>query len=774
MNKPSSESDPGLEAAILDLVLRSDYQPVKARRIAQALGMRRTQALEVKRAIKRLVREGKLVFGDKRLVQTAGSAAAPHRESRQDQRVIGVFRRTASGVGFVRPRLAGPADAPPADIYIAPADTHDASTGDTVAVQLLRRGDRRQLGPQGAVVEIVQRDTHQFVGTYFESGGAGYVQVDGTLFAQPIYVGDPGAKGARPDDKVVLEMVRFPSHVRDGEGVLTEVLGPRGKPGVDTLSILREYDLPEGFPEDALDEARRLAEAFQETAPPERLDFSQETVLTIDPADARDFDDAISLVEQDNGHWLLGVHIADVAHLVQPHTALDREARQRATSVYLPDRVVPMLPEILSNSLASLQAGKLRYTKTALLEFTPDGLRASTQLHNSVICSSKRLNYEQVDEFLASPESWRKRLGVKVHDLLLRMHRLAMILRQRRFRRGALELALREVRVDLDRQGRVAGAHVVENTESHQIIEEFMLAANEAVAERIHQAGWPFLRRIHKPPSERKLRALREFVAELGLSVDSLESRFAMQRLLADVRGKPEQHAVNYALLRSMQRAVYGPAEEGHYALASECYCHFTSPIRRYPDITVHRLVDALLKSEKPRLALDELVVLGEHCSDQEQKAESAERDLTRLKLLGYLSTRRGEELDAIITGVESYGLFAQGIDLPAEGLIPIAALSDDYYRYDRAAHTLSGYRRGNCFRLGDTVRVAVARVDLERRELDFALVAHHGRKTPAGRQSPARRSRKGKAAPRPERPTPRGAKRGKRTKKPPRTPRSR
>jgi ribonuclease R len=306
-----------------------------------------------------------------------------------------------------------------------------------------------------------------------------------------------------------------------------------------------------------------------------------------------------------------------------------------------------------------------------------------------------------------------------------------MILRRRRFERGALELTMKEVKVDLDKHGRVTGAHVVENTESHQIIEEFMLAANEAVADTLHEAGLPFLRRVHADPDPRKLKALTEFVAELGFQTGSLESRFELQKLLGSIHRRPEEHAVNYAVLRSLQRAIYSPVEEGHYALASDCYCHFTSPIRRYPDLTIHRLVDALLAKRKPHGDMGSLVALGEHCSDREQRAEAAERELTKLKLLIYMSGRVGEQLDGVVTGVEEFGLFVQGTKLPAEGLVHVTTLSDDFYRFDRRSHTLTGHRSGNSFRLGDLVKVEVARVDIDRRELDFRIVQRKGRQSP-------------------------------------------
>jgi ribonuclease R len=281
-----------------------------------------------------------------------------------------------------------------------------------------------------------------------------------------------------------------------------------------------------------------------------------------------------------------------------------------------------------------------------------------------------------------------------------------------------------EVKVDLDKLGRVSGAHLVENTESHRIIEDFMLAANEAVAQLLAKAELHFLRRVHMAPDPRKLRALTDFVSGLGFQVESLESRFELQKLLADVSGLPEERAVNYSLLRSLQRAVYSPEEEGHYALASECYCHFTSPIRRYPDLTVHRLLEALMTGKKPRNDFGELAVMGEHCSDREQRSEAAERELTKVKLLEYLQTRIGMTMEAVVTGVEEFGLFVQGIELPAEGLVHVSSLNDDFYRFDRASHTLSGYRSGNRYRLGDSVLVAVARVDVDRRELDLRIMA--------------------------------------------------
>ncbi|RIK78148.1 MAG: ribonuclease R [Planctomycetota bacterium] len=777
-----------LADAILAHVGRPNYQPVKPRVILKQLKLPADRATDLRRTIKRLAQEGKLQYGAGHIIRPVASAttvsaaasesvnaktkpARPRHKSATDgtqsvtttsknvNQIIGTFRRMQGGFGFVTPRGQAVRDKDQ-DIYISQHNARDAASGDTVQVRLKGRPRFRGGKPafEGEIVQILERETNSFVGTYDEQAGAGFVLVDGMPFSQPIAVGDPGAKNAKPGDKVVIEMVRFPSHVHDGEGVIVEVLGPRGKPGVDTLSIIREFNLPGPFAEDALEDARQQAEAFDVAlgefeveagsathtgkasgTPREgkasgtphhipREDLTAETIVTIDPIDARDFDDAISLDRLDNGHWLLGVHIADVSHFVRAKSPLDREARERATSVYLPDRVIPMLPELISNNLASLQPNKVRFAKTAMIEFTADGAPVAAEYKSTAIRSARRFTYEEVDEYLADREVWKARLTPAVHGLLARMHELAMILRARRLKRGAIELTMQEVKIDLDRDGRVSGAHLVENTESHQIIEEFMLSANEAVARMLSDAGALFLRRVHQQPDPRKLQSLTEFVHELGLSSDSLESRFEIQRVLDAVKGQPEERAVNYAVLRSMQQAVYSPEEEGHYALASDHYCHFTSPIRRYPDLTVHRLLDVLAAKKKPRNDLAELAGLGEHCSQRERRAEAAERELVKVKLLDYLSKRIGEEMDAVVTGVQQFGLFAQGIELPAEGLVHVTSLQDDYYRYDKTTHSLNGYRKDNVFRLGDVVRVAVARVDVDRRELDFRIVAREGR----------------------------------------------
>lgn len=693
-----------MENKILSVLARRNYTPVKPKTLARAIGVTSTDYAAFRKALRGLVKTGRVQFGKNHTIRAT---------STQSNTVIGIFRRTASGRGFVRP------PAPVAEIVIVDGCALDAATGDEVQARIVQPA-RGESPARGEVQHVLERATRQFVGAYHERDGLGLVRIDGGVFSHSVVVGDPGAKGAKPDDKVVIEMLRFPTLDDRGEGVITEVLGARGAPGVDTLSIIRSFDLPDEFPPDVLAEARDAAESFREDDFEGREDHTGDTIITIDPASARDFDDAISLTRDPaTGHWQLGVHIADVGHFAAQGSAMDREARRRATSVYLPQRVIPMFPELISNGLASLQQGKIRYVKSAFLEFNAEGQRVHARFANSVIRVTKRFSYEQAFAILV-----KKSPRTPVNDLLHRMRELALILRKRRFKRGALELSMPEIELEYDEAGKVVGAHFLSHDVSHQIIEEFMLAANEAVAEQLAELGVSFLRRIHPKPDEAKLKAFAEFAGILGYELKQATDRFSLQRVLDQSAYSPERQAVHYALLRSLKQAVYSPFEEGHYALASRHYCHFTSPIRRYPDLTVHRLLDQWLRDHRVGSDATELTAIGDHCSRMERRAENAERELIKLRLLEFLSSRIGAEFDAVITGVAEYGFFAQAEQLPIEGRIHISTLNDDYFIYNESAHTLEGRRTKKRYRLGDKVRVEVVRVDLIRRQLDFRVAS--------------------------------------------------
>ena len=715
-----------LATRILQAVTAANYTPLKAKALFSRMKLGREAYPTFRQTLKRLIQSGQVVMGRGHTIRPAEPFVT----------VVGIYRRTPTGHGYVRPHAV---DGTPqaADIFVRADRARDAATGDEVLVRVLRPASRTR-DAAGEIIEVLERATRTFVGTYFEREGQGFVRVDGNVFTHSVSVGDAGVQGVKVGDKVVVEMLRFPTPEERGEGVITEVLGPLHQPGVDTLTVIRAFGLPESFPPEVLAEARQVASQFDEGMPGHsREDFTDELVVTIDPPDAKDFDDAVSVrIDPKSKHWILSVHIADVSAFIRAGGALDQEARRRGTSVYLPQKVLPMFPEVLSNGLASLQEGKLRWVKTVRLEYTPQLQKGTVTFHNAVIRNRRRFTYEQVQAVLDELER-REQAGwpaarvvaepvgdveAELVALIRRMRDLARLLRNKRLRRGALELEMPETVLEYDEQGRICGAHYAPHTFSHRIIEEFMLAANEAVAEYLTAHGVLFLRRVHPPPHEEKLSAFAQFAALLGYPLRRPQDRFELQRVLQQTADKPERAALHYALLRSLKQAVYSPIAEEHYALALRHYCHFTSPIRRYPDLQVHRQLDRLLRRKKPVAQKDELMALGDHCSKMERRAEMAERELIKLKVLTYLSERIGECFEAIITGVADYGFYAQAEKFPAEGLVHISSLVDDYYWYDTDSYTLQGQRTGRRFRLGDRVRVEVARVDLVRRLLDFRL----------------------------------------------------
>lgn len=705
---------------VMRLVVSADYRPSKPKQIATALKLGLDEYRELRRVIKQLVLEGRLLYGSNHLVISVGAIGGP------DDSLRGTFRRAMGGdFGFVRPNHAEDDSDVPDDIFIPAGHTAGAMEGDLVNVEV--RPSRRG-GNEGRVTEVLQRARRQFTGTFRTIDGEAAVFLDGTHYEAPVSIGDVRGLPLTNDDKVFVEIVDYPDESgAGGEAVILERLGSNKNPAIDTLSIIRQYALPDAFPESVLDAARQQADAFSDEEVPEaRKDLTDMLTITIDPFDARDFDDAISL-QREEGRWRLWVHIADVSHFVPAGSPIDEEARKRATSVYLPDRVIPMIPEIISNHLASLQPDRMRLVKTVEIEIQDDLTITHTEVHNGAIHSDLRLNYEQVDQFLANPESRVEAWSAPICELLTEMHTLAMKMRKARFKGGALSMDMPDIKLDLDKSGKVRGAHRVEHTESHQIIEEFMLAGNQAVSTWLDDLGLNHLHRIHPPPDRRKLRQLSSFVKDLGIDAGTVESRFDIQKVLDSVDETPLEDAVNFAVLKSMNKAIYAPQLEGHYALDMEHYCHFTSPIRRYPDLTVHRLVQKLLdKKATPDDPFASLVKLGHHCSDMERNAAAAERELVQLKLLHFLNKHVGETMEAVISRVFADGIHARCVKLPVDGFIPITTLPNDQYRFERRGHMISGFRQGNRFRLGDLLTVKVSKVDLQDRQLYLDVVKNH------------------------------------------------
>jgi ribonuclease R len=714
--------DTSLETRILDAVRKPGAPAMKPKALARKLRVKEDKYEDFKKILKRLIARGDIELDRSKAIRVGGGRSE----------MVGVFKGLRSGGGIVR-SSPGQGKAP-VEIFIRPHYIKDAVSGDTVRVTVGRRPGSGDRLPAGRVLEIVERASVEFVGTIEAKGDETFVRLDGPAIPEPIYIADASAKNARPGDKVVVEMLRFPSAMHFGEAVVTEVLGRAGEANVDLLAVIRQFKLPDEFPPEVMKEARAQASAFEkEVSWPSRLDLTGELILTIDPVDAKDFDDAVSLTRNEKGHWRLGIHIADVAAFVPEGSEIDREARKRGTSVYLPGTVLPMIPETISNGLASLQQDRKRLTKSVFVEIDRLGRIVHTEFANSVIKVAKRFSYGQVQQFFgeldeaaAAPDepTTTPEFGRELADLLLQMRELADLLRRRRRRKGMLEMAMPEAELEYDDAGHITGCHYHLQTESQRLIEEFMLTANEAVTEKLTDAGVLFLRRIHPHPDPLKLKAFAQFAKSLNLVIENEQSRFDLQKVLQDTLGDPRQPAVHYALLRSLKEATYGPDREGHFALASEHYCHFTSPIRRYPDLTVHRLLDQLIRKGKAGADEAELLKLGEHCSVTERRAAKAERELVKIKLLEYMRERIGQTIPMIVTAVEEYGLFCQGEDVPADGLLHVRNLPGDFYTLDRTTLTLSGRRAGNQFRLGSRLMCIIHRVDVAGRMLDLRLAS--------------------------------------------------
>ena len=725
-----------LEERILSAVRDKAYRPVKERTLAADLGLDPSGMADFRRSIKELLALGLVRIGSDRTIR--GRA--------EELLVRAIYKRLNHGDAIAV--VADPEAPFTGDIWLQDGDSSSALTGDVVMVRVIRR-PTKVLNAMGEVAEIALRATRQFVGTLTDREGTIVARIDGNVFRRSVEVGDISAKNAVLGDKVLVEILKFPdgNHQR-GEGVILEVLGRVGDPGVDTLTVIRTLGIPDVFSQAVLEEALAQVEGFDDTDLDGRTDFSDTLVITIDPVDAKDFDDAISLiVDEKTGHIQLTVHIADVAHFVKPGSALDHEAKTRGTSVYLPQRVIPMLPEAISNNLASLQEGKLRYVLSAVMDFTPAGVQTDVRFHRGAIRVRKRFAYEQVSEIFKDPGGeFAKTVDPAIVAVLLDSRALATVLRRKRFEAGALELEMPETKLEYDANGRITGARFAVHDESHRLIEEFMLTANEAVARFLSDRKIAFLRRIHPAPAEDRLKRFGKFAASLGYEMENFQNRFEIQKVLAESADQPERRAIHYALLRSFKQAIYSPWQDEHFALAMPHYCHFTSPIRRYPDLLVHRLITQFLK--KKRLGSDEaeLESLAESCSKTERRAEAAERDLVKLRLLMWLSANIGMEMDAVITGVNASGFFAQGATIPAEGFVHVKSLGSDFFYFDEANYTLEGTQSGRAFRLGDEVRVRIERIDMQRRGVDFSVIA---RTRPASKRAtkpkPGKIDKKGK-----------------------------
>ena len=696
---------------ILALLRRKDYQPLDKSDIARKLGLKGRERVALRHNLRELERAGEIARIRKNLYVLPAEADL----------VTGKLSIHRASYGFLTSEKPGQPD-----IFIAAENTGTAMHGDRVVARISRDlpYERAKGRREGRVIRILERARDTIVGTLQHSRNFYYVVPDDPRIVHDIYVRPTGDRrsqtAATVGDKVVVRLETWESRHVNPEGEIIEVLGPASAPGVDTLSIIRRCGLPTEFPSEALKEADEIPEEIDAQQLKGREDLRDKFIVTIDPEDARDFDDAIHVEKLENSGRLLGVHIADVAAYVEPDSALDREARRRGNSVYLPDRVIPMLPERLSNGVCSLNPEVDRLTHSVFIHFDRNGVARSARFARSVIRSAHRLTYKQAYAILKSAP--RDGLSQRLHIAW----ELAALLRRKRFQHGALDLDFPEVKVLVDQDGYPVRLERIENDESHQLIEEFMLAANEAVARELKKRAIPTIYRVHENPDLEKLAEYREFALSFNYKVGDLTHRPELQRLLAAITGKPEEQALKVALLKSLKRARYAPQPLGHYGLAKANYLHFTSPIRRYADLVVHRALVNPNRKHRSRIDMSQIASIAEHISLTERIAADAETESAEMKKLEFfqrqLDRRNPQIFRAAIVDVRNYGLMVELPDALITGLVHVSSLMDDFYSFEPARRQLIGRRSRKRFSIGDQVSVFVARVDAFKRQVDFAL----------------------------------------------------
>lgn len=692
------------------------HHPATARELVRVLEIPREDRATLKRTLRSLVADGTLV-------EIRGNRYGL--ADRMDL-VVGRLEAHPSGFAFVTPER--PIEGAKGDIYIAAVNLKEALHGDRVLVRIEQhRPDGRV---EGRIVRVIERRAETIVGRFdVDESGLGYVTPFERRLTTDINIPHRETANAKPGDMVTVEITRWPTPSRGPIGRIVEALGGIDEPGVDTEIILRKHAIPDAHSQESIDEAHRIGAAVKERDMRGRTDFRDRVVVTIDGEHARDFDDAISIERLTNGHYWLGVHIADVAHYVHEGGPLDDEAYQRGTSVYFPERAVHMFPAELATGLCSLNPHVDRLVQSCLMEVDRRGEVIRYEMHDGVIRSTERMTYTAVNAILTDHDQAALATFRELVPTFELMRELFHILNGRRKRRGSVDFDLPQPEIILDAEGLIQDIVASERNIAHRIIEEFMLLANETVAHHLESNGMPALYRIHEPPDPLKVLQFEEFVSSLGYTLAvpaSGPKPVHFQRLVEQIRGQPEERPIALLMLRTMQKARYDPMNLGHFGLAAETYTHFTSPIRRYPDLVVHRLLRELrqrhVSDDRKEELNEDLPEIGRHTSEMERRADEAERELVQWKKVRFMADKVGDVFEGYITGVAAFGLFVELVEHYVEGLIHVSSMADDYYRYSEAAHTLFGENTKKKYRLGDRVTVQVVRVDLEKRQIDLGL----------------------------------------------------
>lgn len=638
--------------------------------------------------------------------------------------VLGKLQMHKKGFAFLLPEEEGLED-----IYINPSDLNSAMNGDKVLVRREKPSSSKDRA-EGVVLRILERNVSEVVGTYDDNRNFGFVIPDDKRIPHDIFIPKGKAKGAISGHKVVAQITKYPEGWSSAEAEITEILGHKNDPGIDILSIIYKHGITIDFPKEVLEQAANAPETIHPEELEGRKDLRSKQIVTIDGADAKDLDDAISVKRLENGNYQLGVYIADVTYYVEKDSAMDTEAYERGTSVYLVDRVIPMIPHRLSNGICSLNPNVDRLTIGCEMEINEKGEVVSHEVFPSVINSKERMTYTDVNKILVDEDEELREKYDEFVPMFEQMEKLAAILRGKRSGRGAIDFDFKEAQVLVDEEGKAKDVVIRERSVGERLIEEFMLAANETIAEHFHWMDVPFIHRIHEDPDEGKLESFFEFLSGLGIPVKGKANEVhpqALQKVLESVKEEPEEMIISRLMLRSMKQAKYAPESVGHFGLATQFYTHFTSPIRRYPDFIVHRLIRTyLFEKDMTKKTIsrwrDSLPEIAKHTSDMERRAVDAERETDDLKKAEYMQDKVGEEFTGLISSVTNFGMFIE-LENTVEGLVHVSYLIDDYYHYNEQAQALIGEHTAKVYRVGDEVKVRVTQVNLEERAVDFELV---------------------------------------------------